>query len=150
MKKTVEGHDNRDAYQLYWYACVGNMAPRGSTVVRENHSLPCAHQELIWNSRDGVVPFGTKCPSCEHGMLQHVNWPLDRYAKDHVLRPFQKYWADMSEERARALAKAVIIRATEYVKNNPGYLLPNEDELVKAYMGEFGGHAPMLCVYQGP
>lgn len=126
--RSPEGHLNHDAFKLYWYAC----AERGG----------CGHRELIWNSRDGVVPFGAMCPSCGKPNLKHVGWHLDRYAPDHKLNPGQRYWADMTEERARQIAKRMVKAAKER-----GYEPPDEENLVKHYLDEFGGHAPMLCIH---
>lgn len=143
--QTVQIHRNRDAFMLYWYACIGNQPPKGSTIKRLDAGPACGHRERIWNSRDGVVPFGTSCPSCKHGVLQHVNWELDEYAPNHVLRKFQKYWSDITEERARAIAQSQALRAKA-----AGMEPPNIDDLMKHYLAEFDGHAPMLCVYEGP
>lgn len=143
LRKLQEaGHKNGDAFMLYWYECVGEARR-----VHEEQKRPCGHRERIWNSRDGVVPFAARCPSCG-SIMQHALWSGDEYAPDHKLRPFQKYWADMTEERARQIAKRVIAsRAPIWVEN--AHNLPTEDELVKHYMSEFDGHSPMLCVYTG-
>ena len=70
-----------------------------------NYKCDCGHQEVLWNSRDGVTPFCIPCPICKDGMgMSHVNFHLDRY---DILYPVQKgarYFANMTIERARFLA----------------------------------------------
>ena len=56
--------------------------------------------ERFWNSRDGVTPFGTLCPSCGQLTLQHAFFGSDKYAPDHKPPPGQKVWIDMTRERA--------------------------------------------------
>lgn len=147
QKLTPEGHTCRDAYMLYYYECVGQSKPMllHGKMTNKIIKQPCGHREVIWNSRDGVVPFGATCPSCGEEM-RHTHWHLDRYAKDYKLHLYQKYWADMTEETARELAKRTIERATAYAKDHPDQPIPSEGELVRHYLGEFGGHPPALYV----
>jgi len=67
----------------------------------------CGALEVLWNSRDGVTPFSIPCISCGadsfRGMT-HVRFDLDRCAPLYSPRPGQRYFADMSPERARAAA----------------------------------------------
>lgn len=79
-------YQHKEAYCLMWYAC------------------PCGHRERFWNSRDGVTPFGTFCPSCDQPSLHHVEWQRDERAPNH--KPFhgQRVWVDMTRERAEQLA----------------------------------------------
>lgn len=63
----------------------------------------CKHHEVIWNSRDGVTPFGTSCPSCGSGSLMHVYFRSDIHVSDHKLNKFQKYWRDGTDKEARAI-----------------------------------------------
>lgn len=92
---------HKEAFALMWYAC------------------PCGHRERIWNSRDGVTPFGgLLCTSCggkgleRHG-LSHIDFHLDEYAPDHKLQVGQLFFRDgtaadsidIIERRIAALAK---------------------------------------------
>lgn len=104
--RTPHGHFHAEAFCLMWYACSGKpdySAPRapGARLVR---SPECGHRERYWNSRDGVTPFGTACPSCG-GDLVHTDWPLDRYAPDHKPHHGQRVWIDMTRRRAELIAK---------------------------------------------
>lgn len=65
----------------------------------------CGHQETIWNSRDGVTPFGVACPSCNDGNMRHVDWWRDAYAPSHQLRPGQRYFRDGTPEEAAAIMR---------------------------------------------
>ena len=38
----------------------------------------CGFEERIWNSRDGVTPFGLACPSCKGHDHVHADWQNDR------------------------------------------------------------------------
>lgn len=75
-------HEHTEAFALMWYAC------------------PCGHRERIWNSRDGVTPFGgVHCPSCDgRGIqtrgLKHIEWQLDEHAPDHKLKDGQRFFRD--------------------------------------------------------
>lgn len=59
-------YEHAEAFCLMWYGC------------------KCGHRERIWNSRDGVTPFGMGCPSCG-GSMSHVDWQKDILAPQHQL-----------------------------------------------------------------
>lgn len=88
--RTAEGNVHVEAFCLMWYAC------------------PCGHRERFWNSRDGVTPFGTVCPSCGKPDLHHVDFFRDVYAPDHKLAVGQRAWIGMTRERAVEIADARI------------------------------------------
>ena len=69
----------------------------------------CTHHEIIWNSRDGVTPFGLACPSCGEATLFHVYFGLDKYAPDHKPWKGQKVWETMTEIQATALARRNVL-----------------------------------------
>ena len=77
-------YKHNEAFALMWYGC------------------KCGHRERVWNSRDGVTPFGTRCPSCGDNML-HIEWGKDIRALDHKLVPMQKFWRDGTPDEAVAL-----------------------------------------------
>lgn len=87
---TARGHRHVEAFCLMWYAC------------------PCGHQERIWNSRDGVTPFGMQCPSCGSSEMRHVRWQSDTYAPAHEPLPGRRQWISMTRERAERIARARI------------------------------------------
>jgi hypothetical protein len=78
---------HKEAFALMWYAC------------------PCGHQERFWNSRDGVTPFMTRCPSCGKPEMQHVRWREDQRDPDHKPHFGQRVWIDMTAGLARELAE---------------------------------------------
>ncbi len=86
-RRTPRGHLHVEAFHLMWYAC------------------PCGHRERYWNSRDGVTPFGSECPSCGDWTLQHVWWNQDTYAPDHKPTVGQRVWITMTLERAETIAR---------------------------------------------
>lgn len=61
-------HQHSEAFKLMHYEC-----------------NECHKTELIWNSRDGVTPFGLPCihPKCE-GIMHHVHWDKDEYKPKHA------------------------------------------------------------------
>lgn len=83
MKK----HQHAEAFNLMTYAC------------------KCGHREVIWNSRDGVTPFGLNCPSCGSATLRHVDWQCDVYAPYHKLHRGQRFWRDGTPDEAEAIMK---------------------------------------------
>lgn len=97
------GHQHGEAFMLMTYAC------------------ECGHREIIWNSRDGVTPFGSTCPSCGKPSLRHVDWQRDVYAPDHKLHRGQRFWRDGTPDEA----EAIIRRRIETIKDR--YPLRPED-----------------------
>ena len=67
----------------------------------------CGAEEVILNSRDGVTPFCIPCASCGASGLDamsHVRFDQDRRARFYVPQPGQRYFVDMTRERAREFA----------------------------------------------
>lgn len=90
IRLTTRGHRHAEAFCLMLYACRN-----------------CEHQEVIWNGRDGVTPFGMACPDCG-GDMTHVNWEDDEYAPDHIPEPGQGVWIGFPPELRRPVAAARI------------------------------------------
>lgn len=87
-------YQHAEAFCLMWYAC------------------GCGHRERIWNSRDGVTPFGgVGCTSCARPQLRHVNWALDERAPDHRLTIGQRYFRDGTADDAVAIVEDQVARA---------------------------------------
>ena len=80
------GYAHAEAFCIMWYSC------------------PCGHRERMWNSRDGVTPFNTSCPSCGGIDFAHSNFDADVHSRDHKPHPGQRVWVDMTPERARVRA----------------------------------------------
>lgn len=91
-------HIHREAFCLMQYGC--------ST---------CGHQEMAWNSRDGVTPFGIGCPSCGQ-TLNHVNFGRDIYSPDHKPHSGQIVFRDGTIEESIAIIKSRMLHfdKTEY------------------------------------
>lgn len=130
--------NHKEAFCLMWYACD-----------------KCRHRERIWNSRDGVTPFGTTCPSCG-GIIRHADFQLDKPAPDHKLHSGQKFWRDGTPDEAEAIMRLRI----EKMKVGPyalsGYSLSAEKiaDLVRfareGNEGEFQPGWPALDHYDRP
>lgn len=105
------GHNHAEAFNLMWYSCV--RRPEVSPNLRMSAFNGCGHNEAIWNSRDGVTPFGTVCPSCGGDMV-HSAMNKDQYRPDYKPRYGQKVWTGMTRERAQKLAQERLRRGLEY------------------------------------
>lgn len=106
MSATAEKskHIHKEAFALMQYACTGSRGGFGRPA-----TVGCGHRETIWNSRDGVTPFGCGCPSCGK-TLYHVEWQRDTYAPDHKLHPGQNFWRDGTPDEAEAIMRRRIER----------------------------------------
>ena len=82
-----EEYRHKEAFCLMWYFC-----------------SECAHHERIWNSRDGVTPFGTACTSCG-GMLRHVDFDLDECVPEYKPHRGQRVWRDGTPGEAEAIMR---------------------------------------------
>lgn len=98
-------YSSQEAFALMWYHCIR----RPDVTIREVSNVRldlanltgCGHRERIWNSRDGVTPFATRCSSCG-GEMQHTDFYLDVFSPEHKPNPGQKVWISMTRERAEA------------------------------------------------
>lgn len=94
-------YQHKAAFALMWYACEGKQR---SVAGAPSERTGCGHRELIWNSRDGVTPFGCACPSCGKTML-HVDWERDVRVPDYKPRPGQGFWRDGTPDEAEAIIR---------------------------------------------
>lgn len=87
--KTKHGRNHKEAFCVMTYRC-----------------KDCGFEERIWNSRDGVTPFGLGCPNCGGHNHMHDDWHLDQYSPLHSfqLKPGNRYFISMTMERARIYA----------------------------------------------
>ena len=123
-------HVHGEAFMLMHYACA-----------------VCGHRETIWNSRDGVTPFGCSCPSCG-GAMNHVDWQHDVYSPNYQLRKMQKFWRDGTPDEAEAIMR----RRIETMRKSHPCSPVKEQELIKMARdggddGEFRKGWPVLSVY---
>lgn len=121
------GHQHGEAFMLMQYAC-----------------KDCGHRETIWNSRDGVTPFGCSCPSCGKTLL-HTEWQRDVYAPNHKLNKGQGFWRDGTPDEAEAIMR----RRIEQMRDKYPCTPEKEAELIKMAReggdsGEFQKGWPML------
>lgn len=70
--------------------------------------------EWIWNSRDGVTPFGVRDISGNFELL-HVRWNQDRYAPNHVPKGGDRIFVDLTRKRAEQLA---LVNARRWWESN--------------------------------
>lgn len=81
-----------EAFCLMWYHC-----------------KTCGGRLRVWNSRDGVTPFGMRCRAgggCEGRDMVHIAWHLDECRPDHVPEEGDLVFVDMTEEALREIISA--------------------------------------------
>ena len=64
----------------------------------------CGASEILWNSRDGVTPFGIRCLKCGKNML-HSNWEKDRCMPDFKPNNGMRIFTDLTPEKHREYMK---------------------------------------------
>lgn len=112
-------YHHREAFALMWYVC------------------PCGHRERIWNSRDGVTPFGgVFCPSCHGSHLTHTWLKEDVIVPEHILAIGQRYFRDGTAGDAITIIKRRIGR-----QRAAGHPIPLDmaDELLAQARAQTGG-----------
>lgn len=105
---TVHGHAHKEAYCRMLYRCSQRETTkpyRGETGnATRAERRPCTWEGSVWNSRDGVTPFGIRCPGCG-GEALHVAWHRDLYAPDYRLKPGDLFFRDGTPDEARAIMR---------------------------------------------
>lgn len=94
-----------EAFMLMRYECKPRSTPFGS-------KDGCGAVEIIWNSRDGVTPFGVDCRACG-GEALHARWKDDVRAPDHVPELGSRMFVDLTPDRAKVLARKTAERYWE-------------------------------------
>lgn len=112
-------HNHAEAFRLMRYVCED-----------------CGYSEIVWNSRDGVTPFGMMCRRCRSINMMHHNWDKDVYAPDHIPHQGQGIWIDMPESLKPTLAR---MRAAVFEG-------PDEEResLIQALIEDMGPGTPWL------
>jgi hypothetical protein len=84
----------------------------------------------VWNSRDGVTPFGFRDP--ETGAdLTHVNWSMDRCEPAYEPKISDYVWIDLHPERALQLATEKVEAWWDAPDYPMSSAFPNKAEAVK-------------------
>jgi hypothetical protein len=132
ITEETEKMKHKEAFCLMWYECE-----------------ECHHRERIWNSRDGVTPFGSGCPSCGQLTLYHKDFPDDVMAPEHKLHRGQRFWRDGTPEEA-----VVIVQKRLDFANRRGVVLPDEhvEQMLRGAresLDEWKPGWPRLDIYEG-
>ncbi|MFL6138836.1 MAG: hypothetical protein ACJ74O_13685 [Frankiaceae bacterium] len=106
--------------------------------------------EVIWNSRDGVTPYVIGLRSGKEA--RHVNWPSDRCVPDYLPPLGSRIFVDLTEARARQLARANAERLwATYPPSHQQFA--TVDDLAEMLAGEYlksvGDGAPDLIEVAG-
>ena len=101
----ANGWNHAEAFALMCYQCEA-----------------CSLSEWIWNSRDGVTPFGIDCRRCGEAAF-HVNWQADQFAPQHNPKPGDRYFRDGLLQEARAIMRSRLdaARGTEWEVQEEDY-----------------------------
>lgn len=116
-------HQNAEAFSLMLYRCELNAqtsAIRQAVAEAKGEELGpvgCGKEEWLWNSRDGVTPFGIAC-DCGETMF-HVDWSRDTYAPNFKPLKGQRIFANGTREEA-----LYIIGRRWHSMTEEGYELP--------------------------
>lgn len=127
MATALRGYAHAEAFALMLYAC-----------------QRCLHREVIWNSRDGVTPFCTACPTCGSPTLQHTQFAHDWCAPDHRPHAGQRVWVDMTKDRARQLVNALM---THPQYRDQQWSKEQQEALVNSYYHDGTGPDLAICGY---
>jgi hypothetical protein len=100
----------------------------GEAFMLMTYACKCGHREVIWNSRNGVTPFGMSCPSCGNPSLQHIGWKGDIFAPDHKLHQYQRFWRDGTPDEAESIMR----RRIESMRDKYPCPPEREAELIKS------------------
>lgn len=120
-----------EAFMLMWYEC-----------------NDCHHSEQVWNSRDGVTPFGMRCPKCNGTKMLHTNWSADVFAPFYQVKPGQRFWRNGTPDEAEAIMRRRINETRGRFPLTPEYEARLIAEARSGQLSEFQHGWPMLstCV----
>lgn len=127
---------HQEAFALMWYAC------------------ECGHRDRIWNSRDGVTPYGgVHCTSCgstgyPRRALIHVDWNLDECRADHKLTPGQRFFRDGTADDAVRIIDRNIARAIKDGRPIPVEIARHLRDDARRQTGQWQLGWPIIDRYQ--
>jgi hypothetical protein len=144
-QRMLDGQKHAEAFYLMRYECGGRLdlndrAPR-------NRSPGCGHHEIMWNSRDGVTPFGTQCPSCG-GDLLHTAFGSDRYAPGHKPHIGQRVWRGGTRAEWESAYLRTVMRNQPSISRSEAETIASEYAREAVERGEpwleVHGYAPVI------
>jgi hypothetical protein len=103
----------------------------------------CGCEEKIWNSRDGVTPFGVKCPKCQEGESRHINWNADLFSPDYVPERGQRVFVDMPESMKIVFARRRANQAPYHWLKKHGI---SREELTQSILEDFHEGEPFIII----
>ena len=100
----------------------------------------CSRPNIIWNSRDGVTPFGTRCrySDCDGDSIHKMQYAT--YRPDYVPQSGDMIWIDMPESIQVILAKKAYWES-DYLSSELAL-----DEFVKLYFSNIQQGQPYLII----
>jgi hypothetical protein len=88
-QKTKHGHNHTEAFCLMTY-----------------ETKDRSEREVLWNSRDGVTPFGITSRNGKD--MYHVEWQNDFYAPNYKPQVGERIFVDYTPEMARPAAEKYV------------------------------------------
>jgi hypothetical protein len=92
----------------------------------------CGKVEVLWNSRDGVTPFGISCSLCVRGSMFHINWEEDKYEPKYIPIEGQRIFVDMPIEIKHVFVRKRIDKLWEHPDFPMREYYGNKDEAFEA------------------
>jgi hypothetical protein len=103
----------------------------------------CHYEERIWNSRDGVTPFGINCPKCNLATSRHINWQWDEYLPEYIPVRGQRVFVDMPESMKLVFARRRAFQAPDKFLKERGI---SREELTASILEEMHEGEPFVII----
>lgn len=107
----------------------------------------CGAEEKIWNSRDGITPFGISCRECGE-FAQHEHWEKDVFNPFYSPPDGSRVFVDLTLERAKEKARKQVEFWWEHPEYPMSQRFDNKEDamysLANAALEEFAPHSPDL------
>ncbi|HEY8597359.1 MAG TPA: hypothetical protein VIL85_02945 [Thermomicrobiales bacterium] len=100
--------------------------------------------EILWNSRDGVTPFGIS--STDGREMTHVDWHLDNFQPDYKPVPGQRIFVTLGRERAEEWARQFVERYWDHGEYPMHRAYPSREDAIAKLTDEYyrDGTAPTV------
>lgn len=96
----------------------------------------CGKIELLWNSRDGVTPFGIGCINC-NGEMFHSNFGGDKCKEDYIPDKGQRVFIDYPKSLIAPFARRRVAQIDSYNHEE-------KDDLIKNIIDGFHEDEPYI------
>jgi hypothetical protein len=91
--------------------------------------------EMLWNSRNGVTPFGLNARG--GALMYHIDWNRDRRTQRFVPPVGMRVFVDLSPERAREIAERKVNEFWEHPQYPMKDRYPDKEAAIQAFIADF-------------